>query len=126
MFNGCCQILWAYLNNKPLTIKTISMITDVIIESEKEGKLAEEMFNFELVILTSFYYSLRGSLPNSIMQFLEGLVLKYFALLLPEMDYLEIMKILKFVLNDSQDKMRPNVLSKEVWAQIIDQFHLDI
>lgn len=102
------------------------MITDVIIESEKEGKLAEEMFNFELVILTSFYYSLRGSLPNSIMQFLEGLVLKYFALLLPEMDYLEIMKILKFVLNDSQDKMRPNVLSKEVWAQIIDQFHLDI
>lgn len=60
------------------------------------------------------------------MQFLEELVLKYFALLLPEMDYLEIMKILKFVLNDSQDKMRPNVLSKEVWAQIIDQFHLDI
>lgn len=84
------------------------------------------MFNFELVILTSFYYSLRGSLPNSIMQFVEELVLKYFKLLLPEMDYLEIMKILKFILNDEQDKMRSNVLSKVVWGQIIDQFYLDI
>lgn len=53
-------------------------------------------------------------------------MLKYFRLLLPEMDYLEIMKILKFVLSDAQDKMRPDVLGKEVWAQIIDQFCLDI
>lgn len=39
MLNGCCQILWAYLNNKSLTIKTINMITDVIVEGEKSGRL---------------------------------------------------------------------------------------
>jgi hypothetical protein len=46
------------------------------------------MFNFELIMITSFYYSLKASLPRPISQFVEGLCLKYFRLLLPEMDYL--------------------------------------
>jgi hypothetical protein len=46
LLNGCCQVLWAYLNNKSLTLKTISLITDVIIEGENSKALAEEMFNF--------------------------------------------------------------------------------
>jgi hypothetical protein len=34
LLNGCCQVLWAYLNNKSLTIKTINLITDVLVEME--------------------------------------------------------------------------------------------
>jgi hypothetical protein len=64
------------------------MITDVIIEHERSGALVEELFNFELVTITSFYYSLRASLPASLFNYIETLSLKYFRLLLPEMDYL--------------------------------------
>jgi hypothetical protein len=63
-------------------------------------------------MITSFYYSLRSSLPKPIMQFIETLCLKYFTLLLPEMDYLEIMKILKFILADANDQVQPASLSR--------------
>lgn len=102
------------------------MITDVIVERSNSGELDEEMFNFELIMITSFYYSLRSSLPKSIMQFIEKLCMKYFTALLPEMDYLEIIKILKFVLTDHTGQAQPDTLSKEIWGQIIDQFHIDV
>jgi len=31
MLNACCQILWAYANNKPLTLKTVNMIIDLLV-----------------------------------------------------------------------------------------------
>jgi hypothetical protein len=60
------------------------------------------------------------------MTFVEDLCLKYFKLLLSEMDYLEIMKMLKFLLSDPQNQIRANVLEKDVWGKIIDQFSIDI
>jgi hypothetical protein len=77
-------------------------------------------------MITSFYYSLRNSLPKSIIQFVTTLCLKHFQLLLPEMDYLEIMKMLKFLLSDEHGQVQSSTLPTSVWAQIIDQFHIDI
>lgn len=31
LLNGCCQVMWAYLNNKSLSFRTVHMITDVIV-----------------------------------------------------------------------------------------------
>ena len=32
LFNSCCQIMWAYGNNKPLSAKTVNLIIDVIFD----------------------------------------------------------------------------------------------
>ena len=32
--NGCCRVLWAYLNNQPLSYATINIITDTLLAHE--------------------------------------------------------------------------------------------
>jgi hypothetical protein len=36
------------------------------------------------------------------------------------------MKMLKFILSDQNDQVQPNALEKEIWAQVIDQFLIDL
>lgn len=79
--------MWAYGNNKPLTIKTVNMILDVVIEKESEGSLEEEMFVFELTTLTSFFNSIKDSVPPSFNKYIDTLSIKYFQLLVGEMNY---------------------------------------
>lgn len=66
-------------------------------------------------MITSFYYSLRTALPPSIFLFMKELTLKYFPQLLPQMDYLEIMKMLKFILLDDKGQTQPDTLSTSLW-----------
>ena len=78
MFNSCCQVLWAYGNNKPLTAKTITLVLDIIIDKESKGSLEEEMFVFELTTMASFFHSIKTSLPPSLNHYMETLSIKYF------------------------------------------------
>ena len=78
LFNSCCQIMWAYCNNKPLSAKTVSLIIDIVIHKEQSKRLEEDMFIFELTTMTSFFSSIKASLPPSLTNHLEKLSIKYF------------------------------------------------
>ena len=58
--------MWAYTNNKPLTAKTVNLIIELIMEKESEKSLEEDIFVFELTTMTSFFASIKGSLPPSL------------------------------------------------------------
>ena len=82
LFNSCCQIMWAYGNNKPLSAKTVNMIIEVIFTLESSKVLEEDMFVFELTTMTSFFYSIKTSLPPSMVEYLEKISIKYFGFLI--------------------------------------------
>lgn len=54
------------------------MIIDLIIQKNGRNELDEEMFVFELTTITSFFHSIKDSLPKSIYNYLENLSIKYF------------------------------------------------
>lgn len=119
LVNGCCHVLWAYLNSKPLSFKTVHLVTDLLIRREEAGLLEEDMFAFELTTLTSFYYSIGPALPPSIRTYIQTLSLRHFSLLLPQLDYLEIMKVLKFALQDLNGEVKASLLTQSDWARVL-------
>lgn len=77
------------------------------------------MFVFELTTISSFFHSIKDSLPKSITLYFEKLTVKYFEQLIQSMTYLEIMKMLKYTIYDENNKLAQNKISDDLWQRII-------
>ena len=70
------------------------------------------MFVFELTTMTSFFSSIKGSLPPTLSSHMDNICIKYFDLLLPEMNYIEVMKMLKYTIYDEKNELKQSKLSQ--------------